>query len=83
MAVDDQSEISFSIHQGTLPWQPFFAAVYRPPNLIFATPVASGAARWVIVGYLLYLFSTAGLILLLLKLQLINLGSTVYIVTTD
>jgi len=24
MAVDDQSEISFTILQGTLPWQPIF-----------------------------------------------------------
>jgi len=24
MAVDDQSEITFSISQGILPWQPFF-----------------------------------------------------------
>jgi len=29
MAVDDQSEVNFSISQGTLPWKPIFASFDR------------------------------------------------------
>jgi len=32
MAVDDQSEISFSIPQGTLPWQPILLVYYPHLN---------------------------------------------------
>jgi len=31
--LDDQSEISFSIHQVTLPWQPFVVFIHRPDSL--------------------------------------------------
>ena len=32
--LDDQSEISFSIHQLTLPWQPVFVVfIHRPDSL--------------------------------------------------
>jgi len=48
MAVDDQSEITFSISQGILPWQPFFVAgrkrlVAQPAGLTlgFAMHLAS------------------------------------------
>jgi len=33
MAVDDQSEVSFSVPQGTLPWQPTFVGFDRRRRL--------------------------------------------------
>ena len=46
VTLDDQSEISFLIPQGTLPWQPDFEVV----GGICWMWVASGAAGWVTVG---------------------------------
>jgi len=46
MAVEDQSEISFSILRGgVLPWQPIFLLVLST-ELIRWTQAASGAAGW-------------------------------------
>ena len=44
MAVDDQSEVSFSISPGTLLWQPHFL-VFLSTELIFDTALASGMAK--------------------------------------
>jgi len=42
MTADDQSKISFSIPQGTLPRQPIFVGLST--ELMFVTPVDSDAA---------------------------------------
>ena len=43
-AVDDQSEVSFSILRGTLSWQPIYGFVHKTDLRHAVTPVASGAA---------------------------------------
>jgi len=53
MAVDDQSEISFLIPQGTLPWQPIFWVLSA--ELMQA---ASGTAGRANVGLCLHLYDT-------------------------
>jgi len=44
MTVDDQSEISFSIHQGVLPWKPIYVGL----NYTFAVALAyvKRSAHW-------------------------------------
>jgi len=44
MALDDRSKISFSIPQGTLPWQPIFVGLIHSTDVCRWTQVASGAA---------------------------------------
>ena len=43
MAVDDQSETSFSISKETWPWQTVFVVFIHRNEFRHATPVASGA----------------------------------------
>jgi len=52
MAVDDQSEVSFSIPQGTLPQQPIFVGfIRRTGGCRWWTQAASGAAGRAKVGF--------------------------------
>jgi len=41
MAVDERSQVSFSITQGTLPWQPVFVGFYRNAQAYYSSAYRS------------------------------------------